>query len=102
MAHRDHAQHFCPLRRLSGGGRIPRLGCAGGCRVRIVPFPPERQFFSPSVRIQIWSVWQSLNFVLNGLVFVLIGLQLPAIRASIREYSLSNFDDGRLLSSARC
>ncbi|HMF74869.1 MAG TPA: Na+/H+ antiporter [Bryobacteraceae bacterium] len=44
--------------------------------------------FSPSVRIQIWSVWRSLNFVLNGLVFVLIGLQLPAIRASIRGYSL--------------
>jgi len=46
-------------------------------------------FFSPSVRIQIWSVWQSLTFVLNGLVFVLIGLQLPAIRASIRGYSMS-------------
>ncbi len=46
-------------------------------------------FFSPSVRIQVWSVWESLNFVLNGLVFVLIGLQLPAIRASIRDYSLS-------------
>jgi CPA1 family monovalent cation:H+ antiporter len=45
-------------------------------------------FFSPSVRIQAWSVWESLNFVLNGLVFVLIGLQLPSIRASIREYSL--------------
>ena len=45
-------------------------------------------FFSPSVRIQIWSFWQSFTFVLNGLVFVLIGLQLPAIRASIREYSL--------------
>jgi CPA1 family monovalent cation:H+ antiporter len=46
-------------------------------------------FFSPSVRIQIWSVWQSLTFVLNGLVFILIGLQLPAVRASIRGYSLS-------------
>lgn len=46
-------------------------------------------FFTPTVRIQIWSVWQSLNFVLNGFVFVLIGLQLPAIRASIRGYSLS-------------
>jgi CPA1 family monovalent cation:H+ antiporter len=46
------------------------------------------QFFSPPVRIQIWSVWEALNFVLNGLVFVLIGLQLPAIRASIRQYSL--------------
>jgi CPA1 family monovalent cation:H+ antiporter len=45
-------------------------------------------FFSPSVRIQIWSVWQSITFVLNGLVFVLIGLQLPGIRASLRGYSL--------------
>ena len=46
-------------------------------------------FFSPSVRIQIWSFWQSFTFVLNGLVFVLIGLQLPVIRASIRDYSAS-------------
>jgi CPA1 family monovalent cation:H+ antiporter len=46
------------------------------------------RFFSPSVRIQIWSVWEALNFILNGLVFVLIGLQLPLIRASIRGYSL--------------
>src|SRR5581483_5991363 len=45
-------------------------------------------FFTPSVRIQAWAVWESLNFVLNGLVFVMIGLQLPFIRASIREYSL--------------
>jgi len=47
------------------------------------------KFFSAQVRIQVWSVWESLNFVLNGLVFVLIGLQLPAIRASMREYSLA-------------
>jgi CPA1 family monovalent cation:H+ antiporter len=45
-------------------------------------------FFSPTVRLQTSSVWKSLTFVLNGLVFVLIGLQLPGIRASIRGYSL--------------
>ena len=57
-------------------------------------------FFSPSVRLQIWSVWQSLNFVLNGLVFVLIGLQLPAIRASIRGHSLSTLVvDGAVFSA---
>jgi len=44
--------------------------------------------FSASVRIQIWSFWQSFTFVLNGLVFVLIGLQLPAIRESIGGDSL--------------
>ena len=56
-------------------------------------------FFSPSVRLQAWSVWESLTFVLNGLVFVLIGLQLPAIRASIRGYSLSTLVmDGAVFS----
>ncbi|MGB2645923.1 MAG: Na+/H+ antiporter [Candidatus Acidiferrum sp.] len=45
-------------------------------------------FFSPSVRLQAWSVWDAMSFVLNGLVFVLIGLQLPFVLAAIRGYSL--------------
>jgi Na+/H+ antiporter len=44
-------------------------------------------FFSPSVRMQAWAVWDSLTFVLNGLVFMLIGLQLPFVLAAIRGYS---------------
>jgi CPA1 family monovalent cation:H+ antiporter len=56
-------------------------------------------FFSPSVRIQVWSVWKSLTYVLNGLVFVLIGLQLPGIRASIRGYTLGTLLlDGAIFS----
>jgi Na+/H+ antiporter len=47
------------------------------------------RLFSPSVRIGLWSVWESLTFILNGLVFVLIGLQFPTIRASIHSYHLS-------------
>jgi monovalent cation/hydrogen antiporter len=47
-------------------------------------------FFSPAVRIQAYAVWDSLNFVLNAVVFVLIGLQLPAIRAAIHGYHLSS------------
>jgi CPA1 family monovalent cation:H+ antiporter len=43
--------------------------------------------FSPSVRMQLWAVWDAIGFVLNGLVFVLIGLQLPFVLAGIREYS---------------
>ncbi len=46
-------------------------------------------FLSPAVRMGVWSVWESLTFILNGLVFVLIGLQFPAIRASIHGYGLS-------------
>jgi monovalent cation/hydrogen antiporter len=45
------------------------------------------RFFSPAVRIRIWSVWESLNFILNGFVFVAIGFQLRAIRTGISGYS---------------
>ncbi|MDW5264150.1 MULTISPECIES: Na+/H+ antiporter [Acidobacteriaceae] len=41
-------------------------------------------FFSPGVRIQVMGVWDALTFILNGLVFVLIGLQLPYVLAGIR------------------
>jgi Na+/H+ antiporter len=44
------------------------------------------EFFSASVRMQSWAVWESLTFAVNGLVFVLIGLQLPYVLAGIRDY----------------
>jgi Na+/H+ antiporter len=37
------------------------------------------RFFSPAVRLQANAVWESLVFILNGLVFVVIGLQLPYV-----------------------
>lgn len=46
------------------------------------------RFFSPQVRLQAWAVWESLTFVLNGFVFVLIGLQLPYVLAGIHSYSM--------------
>ena len=46
------------------------------------------QFFSAAVRLQAWAVWDSLTFVINGLTFVMIGLQLPYVLAGIQEYSL--------------
>lgn len=45
-------------------------------------------FFSPTVRLQAWAVWESLTFILNGLVFVLIGLQLPYVLGAIRDHNL--------------
>src|SRR4029077_8278684 len=45
------------------------------------------EFFSANVRMQTWAVWDSLTFAVNGLVFVLIGLQLPHVLAGIREHS---------------
>jgi CPA1 family monovalent cation:H+ antiporter len=45
-------------------------------------------FFSAKVRLQAYGFWDALNFVLNGLVFVMIGLQLPFVLSSIRGYRL--------------
>ena len=44
-------------------------------------------FFSPGVRIQTEAVWNAFTFLLNGFVFVLIGLQLPIVREGISRYS---------------
>jgi monovalent cation/hydrogen antiporter len=44
-------------------------------------------FFSPGVRLQAIAVWDALEFLLNGLVFILIGLQLPYVLAGIHGQS---------------
>jgi CPA1 family monovalent cation:H+ antiporter len=41
------------------------------------------RIFSPGVRIQIWGAWEAMTFVLNGIVFLLIGLQMPYVLAGI-------------------
>jgi Na+/H+ antiporter len=46
-----------------------------------------RQYFSgavaPATRIQARAVWDLLIFILNGVIFILIGLQLGALRAAV-------------------
>jgi CPA1 family monovalent cation:H+ antiporter len=42
------------------------------------------RIFSPSVRIQIYSAWEAMTFALNGIVFLLIGLQMPYVLAGIQ------------------
>ena len=44
--------------------------------------------FDATTRLQANSVWVSLSFVLNGLVFILIGLQLPIAVGGLGKYSL--------------
>lgn len=45
-------------------------------------------YLTPPARIQIYASWQALDFVLNGMVFVLIGLQLPYILEGIHNYPI--------------
>jgi CPA1 family monovalent cation:H+ antiporter len=56
-------------------------------------------YLTPAARIQIYASWQALDFVLNGLVFLLIGLQLPYILPGIRGYGTGRLAvDGLLFS----
>ncbi len=49
----------------------------------------SHKYLNYESRIQAHSVWSSLIFLLNGLVFILIGLQLESIVAGLGEYSIS-------------
>jgi len=45
------------------------------------------EIFSHQSRMQAVAVWNSVIFLLNGIVFILIGLQLPNIIEAISQYS---------------
>lgn len=48
----------------------------------------RHSFLTSASRIKGYNVWQSLVFVLNGLVFTMIGLALPTITAGLEGVSL--------------
>lgn len=47
------------------------------------------EIFSHQVRLQANSVWDTLIFLLNAIIFILIGLQLPMILNHIQNYSIT-------------
>jgi Na+/H+ antiporter len=51
-------------------------------------------------RLQTLNVWSTVSIILNGLVFILIGLELPAIMAGLEGYSLTQAWTYGLLVSA--
>ena len=58
------------------------------------------EIFSFQTRLQMNNFWETLIFLLNGLVFILIGLQLPLIVDSMSEHSLAEMIGYGLLISA--
>jgi CPA1 family monovalent cation:H+ antiporter len=48
----------------------------------------SQDLFSYDARIQVIGLWDTLVFLLNGFVFILIGLQLPEIVRGIEGYSV--------------
>lgn len=57
-------------------------------------------FLSSASRLRGLSVWESLVFVLNGLIFLMIGLDLPEITSGLNDISLSSAIGYGLLISA--
>ncbi len=56
-------------------------------------------FFSLHARIESSAVWNTLDFMLNGIVFLVLGLQLPSILSAIQGFSLRALViDGALFS----
>lgn len=47
------------------------------------------KIFSHQSRIQAYSTWDTVNFILNGVIFILIGLQLKTVLANIQEHSIT-------------
>ena len=47
------------------------------------------EIFTNESRIMAYSVWNVITFILNGLIFILIGLQLRNVIAGIQDYSRS-------------
>ena len=45
------------------------------------------EIFTNESRIMAYSVWNVITFILNGLIFILIGLQLRNVIAGIQDYS---------------
>ena len=43
----------------------------------------SHRYMSPQVRLQFTGFWDVMTFVLNGVVFILIGLQLPFVRSQL-------------------
>jgi monovalent cation/hydrogen antiporter len=58
------------------------------------------ELFSPSVRLQVYAVWNAAVFILNGVVFVLIGLQMSGIVRSLAGATLTRLVADAALFSA--
>jgi CPA1 family monovalent cation:H+ antiporter len=63
--------------------------------------PHASVVFNHQARLQAYSVWETVMFILNGLIFILIGLQLPEIIKGLGNFSLGEaFAYGALISVA--
>jgi len=48
----------------------------------------SQEIFNYESRLPLYAIWETLIFLLNGFVFILIGLQLPTIIKELEGYSI--------------
>lgn len=58
------------------------------------------EIFSQQSRLQAKGAWNTIIFLLDGLIFILIGLQLPQVMTNIEAYSLTDMLKYGLIVSA--
>lgn len=49
----------------------------------------SREIFAFQTRLQTKVVWDTVAFVINGLIFMLIGLQMPGIISGFKDYGIT-------------
>jgi Na+/H+ antiporter len=85
---------YIPAERLHVSGVLATVTC-GLYLSRRIPY-----IVSPSVRMRSYAVWDAFVFLLNGLVFILIGLALPEILGRLGGTALSQAIGYAVLISA--
>ncbi len=72
-------------------GTIAQFGRTGGCCGRSVYVRARLFFLNSTSRVRGYSVWESFIFILNGIVFLVIGLDLPEIVAGLNADGIPLF-----------
>ena len=80
---------YLPAEELNSAG-IPASGVLAAVTAGLYLGWHAPSLTSPNNRLQAFAVWDVLTFMLNSLLFILVGLQLPSILEGISEdYSLA-------------
>lgn len=77
-----------PYAAYTGANAIHASGVLAVVACGLILSRRSAELFSPSVRLQVYAVWSAVVFILNGVVFVLIGLQMSSIVRNLADMSL--------------
>lgn len=80
---------YLPAEELNNSGLLPASAVLAAVTAGIYIGWRNPSLTSPVTRLQAFSVWETVTFLLNSLLFILVGLQLPGILAGLSDEDLS-------------